>query len=57
MKIVKHVLVAAALLTTTSVFAQTPTPPTSGNASPIDGGIAILAIAGAGYGVYKKIKK
>jgi hypothetical protein len=40
----------------TATFAQNPpTPPNSGNA-PIDGAIALLALAGAGYGAYRKYK-
>ncbi len=60
MKTFKKILpaIAIVLLSTTSIWAQTPPPSSSGGnvGAPIDGLSSLLLVAGAGYGI-RKFKK
>jgi len=49
MKSIKHLLSLSAMLSTIGLFAQPPVPP----ATPIDGGLGILLLGGAVYGIKK----
>jgi hypothetical protein len=61
-KILTYLCCAVMLLSSTSVFAKKKGPPPPENQPPppglpIDGGISLLLIAGAAYGVYATKKK
>ena len=61
-KILTYLCCVLMLLVSASIFAKKEPPPPqnlppSGPGLPIDGGISLLLIAGAAYGVYAKIKR